>query len=246
MNKIKVGIVSYLNTLPLIYGLQKLSINKKIELIESFPKQLVELFKNNEIELGLLPVAALKDLETYHLVGNYCIATDGTVGTVCLFSDVNLEDITTIYLDYQSRTSVELLKWLLKNYWKINPKLIAATDDSFREKINGTTAGLIIGDRAFEQRKISKYTFDLGSEWKKATGFSFVFAVWVSKNNLSPEFIKEFDTANAFGLNQLDEIVANNPYELYDLKKYFTENICYNLDEEKRKAMNYFLSEIEK
>jgi chorismate dehydratase len=89
------------------------------------------------------------------------------VASVCLFSEVPLDEIREVYLDYQSRTSVALLKWLMKEYWGISPALIAAKDEGYRKLIQGTSAGLVIGDRAFEQRKISTFIYDLGSEWKK-------------------------------------------------------------------------------
>ena len=241
MNKIKVGIVSYLNTRPLIYGLQLEPIASEIELIEENPARLAEMLKNHEIDLGLIPVAAIADLDEWHLSGDYCIGTDGEAASVCLFSEVPLEDIKKVYLDYQSRTSVELLKWIMHEYWGINPELALAENEDYRKEIKGTTAGLVIGDRAFEQRKLSTFFYDLGAEWKKITGQPFVFAVWVSNKQLSPGFIDMFNAGNAKGLTHVDEIVASLHFDLYDLKKYYTLHMNYLLDEKKKKAMQYFL-----
>ena len=108
--RIKVGIVSYLNTRPLIYGLKLEPIVSQIELIEDNPARLAEMLKNNEIDLGLIPVAAIAELNESYLSGDYCIGTEGEAASVCLFSEVPLEQIEKVYLDYQSRTSVELLK----------------------------------------------------------------------------------------------------------------------------------------
>lgn len=240
--KVKVGIVSYLNTRPLIYGLKLLPISEQIELIEDNPARLADMLKNNEIDLGLIPVSAIPDIKKHWLIGDHCIGSDGETITVCLFSNVPLYEIEKIYLDYQSRTSAELLQWILKEVWKIHPELIAATNDEFRKEIKGKTAGLVIGDRAFEQRIQSKYFYDLGDIWKKATGLPFVFAAWVSNKPLSEEFIKTFNDANAAGLDQLDEIVSSNPFELFDLKKYYSTHISYHLDSEKRKGLEKFLS----
>jgi len=239
--KIKVGVVSYLNTRPLVYGLKRPPINGEIELIEDTPAQLAELLINQKIDIGLIPTASLRNFKEYFISGDYCIGTETQVASVCLFSEVPLDKIERVYLDYQSRSSVALLKWLMKEYWDIHPEMIDATDDSYRDKIKGTTAGLVIGDRAFEQRKISTYIYDLASEWKAITGLPFVFAAWVSNKPLPLDFIQKFNEANAVGLDHIDEIVSSEHFELFDLKKYFTLHLSYKLDDRKRKGMELFL-----
>src|SRR6187551_3243778 len=162
---------------------------------------------NDEIDVGLIPVAAIPQLPQHYIVGNYCIGTEGEIASVCLFSEVPMSQVKKVYLDYQSRSSVALLKWLMKESWGIDPEFVEARDEAYREEIKGTTAGLVIGDRALEQRKISTFIYDLGSEWKSITGLPFVFAAWVSNKPLTPEFISDFDKANALGLPHIDEIV---------------------------------------
>ncbi|HEY6505826.1 MAG TPA: menaquinone biosynthesis protein [Chitinophagaceae bacterium] len=244
MKKIKVGIVNYLNTKPLIYGLQRPPINEHIELVADYPAKLAEMLKNNEIDLGLIPVAAIPELPSYHIVGDYCIGAEGEIASVCLFSEVPMSEVKKVFLDYQSRSSVALLKWLMKEYWGIDPEIIEATDEAYRQEIKGTTAGLVIGDRALEQRRISTFIYDLGSEWRAITGLPFVFAAWVSTQKLPDDFIKLFNEANAMGLEHIDEIVAENPFELYNLKKYYTLHLSYHLDERKKQGMNRFLQAI--
>ena len=239
--KIRVGIVNYLNTKPLIYGLEKEPINKLIDVIGAYPAKLSRMLKDGDIDVGLVPVGSLVDLPEYHIVGNYCIGTEGEIASVCLFSEVPMSEIKKVLLDYQSRSSVALLKWLIKEYWGIQPEIVQAGDESFRNEIKGTTAGLVIGDRALEQRKISTYIYDLGSEWRSITGLPFVFAAWVSTKPLPADFIELFDQANAMGLEYIDEIVDEIPYNTYDLKKYYTLHLSYHLDERKRKGMELFL-----
>lgn len=241
MKKIKVGIVNYLNTKPLVYGLERPPINEQIELIGDYPARVAEMLLNDEIDVGLVPVAVLPLLPEYHIIGNYCIGTEGEIASVALFSEVPMNEIRKVYLDYQSRTSVALLKYLMKEYWGINPEIVEATSEDYRKEIKGTTAGLVIGDRAFEQRKISTFIYDLGSEWRSITGLPFVFAAWVSKKPLPDEFIRIFDKANALGLQHIDEIVAAAASDIYDLKKYYTLHLSYKLDEAKREAVKKFL-----
>lgn len=240
-NLVRVGIVNYLNTKPLLYGLQLPPINKKIELLADYPSRIAERLMNDEIDVGLIPVAAISQMPSYHIIGNYGIATDGEIASVALFSEVPMKEIKKIWLDYQSQSSVALLKWLVKESWGINPEIVQAMDENYRKQIKGTTAGLVIGDRALEQRKISTFIYDLGSEWRSITGLPFVFAVWVSKRPLPEDFVELFDKANAMGVERIDEIVAANPFDLYDLKKYYTMHLSYKLDEKKRKVISYFL-----
>jgi len=192
--------------------------------------------------LGLIPVAVLPSLSEYHIIGDYCIGTQGEIASVALFSEVPMNEIKKVYLDYQSRTSVALLKYLMKEYWGIDPEIVESLNEDYRSEIKGTTAGLVIGDRALEQRKISTFIFDLGSEWRAITGLPFVFAAWVSKKQLPDEFIQLFNEANAVGLQHIDEIVAENPFDLYDLKKYYNLHLSYKLDSNKLKGMELFLS----
>jgi chorismate dehydratase len=241
LKKIKVGVVNYLNTKPLLYGLERSPVNEKIELIPSYPARLAEMLINNEIDVGLIPVAAIPELSSYHIVGDHCIGTEGEIASVCLFSEVPMNEIIKVYLDYQSRSSVALLQWLMKEYWGIDPEIIHAADESFRKEIKGTTAGLVIGDRALEQRRISTFIFDLGSEWRAITGLPFVFAAWVSKEKLPDDFIQLFNDANELGLQHIDEIVEQNPFDVYDLKKYYTLHLSYHLDERKKEGMKRFL-----
>lgn len=212
-----------------------------IELIGNYPAKVAAQLLNDEIEVGLVPVAVLKQMKEYHIAGNYCIGTEGEIASVALFSEVPLEEIRKVYLDYQSRTSVALLKYLMKESWGISPELADADNENYRDEIRGTTAGLVIGDRAFEQRRQSTFIYDLGSEWRSITGLPFVFAVWASKKPLPPDFVEIFDAANAVGLQHLDEIVAESDFDLYELKKYYTLHLSYRFDDRKRQGMSRFL-----
>lgn len=244
MKKIRVGIVNYLNTKPLLYGLQRPPVNQKIELVPAHPARLAEMLTSNEIDLGLVPVAIIPELTSYHIVGDHCIGADGEIASVCLFSEVPMNEIKKVFLDYQSRSSVALLKWLMKESWGIDPEIVETDNEGYRKEIKGTTAGLVIGDRALEQRRISTFIYDLGSEWKAITGLPFVFAAWISTQPLPDEFIRLFNEANELGLQHIDEIIAATPFDLYDLKKYYTLHLSYHLDERKKQGMSRFLQAI--
>jgi chorismate dehydratase len=239
--KIRVGAVSYLNTKPLLYGIERAPIRKDIDLIIDYPASIAEMLAKDEIDMGLVPVAIIPSLPESYINGHYCIGSNGKVASVCLFSETPIEQTEKVLLDYQSRTSVQLAKILLKEYWKVSPELIDAGKD-FRDHIGGTTAGVVIGDRALEQRQQSRYVYDLAEAWKDLTGLPFVFAAWISNKSLDAGFIAEFDEANRQGLLHIDEVVAENPYPFFNLHDYFTQYLNYRLDEPKKRGLEAFLA----
>jgi chorismate dehydratase len=243
LEKIKVGIVNYLNTRPLLYGIQQSSVIDRMELVQDYPAEIARMLVAGTIDMGLVPVTVLQNLPEYFVETDYCIGCDGAVASVCLFSEVPLEEVKEVLLDYQSRTSVELARILLREYWNINP-ILTDTKSDFRSFIKGTTAGVVIGDRALEQRKISPYIYDLGEAWKKHMGLPFVFAAWISNKKLNAEFIEAFNEANKEGLSNIDTVVTQNPGEIFDLRKYYTQYISYRLDAEKKKALKLFLDKL--
>ncbi|MBL0057118.1 MAG: menaquinone biosynthesis protein [Chitinophagaceae bacterium] len=240
LQKIKVGAVSYLNTKPLIYGFEQGLMKDSVDLIFDYPSRIAEQLQQKQIDIGLIPVAAIPLISGGRILSDYCIGSEGDVASVCLFSDVPIEEIDTVLLDYQSRTSVALVQILLRKYWKIKPVFKSASE-GYEKNISGKTAGVVIGDRAFEQRHRSAYHYDLAGAWKELTGLPFVFAAWVSAVDLSPEFEVDFNRANQLGLSNLDTVIAREGYDLYDLQRYFTVNISYRLDEEKKKGLQLFL-----
>ena len=243
--KVRVGAVSYLNTKPLIYGIEKGMIKEDADLIIDYPSKIASMLLENEIDVGLVPVAIIPQMKEHYIISNYCIGSVGAVASVCLFSEVPLNEIKTVLLDYQSRTSVALLKVLIKEYWKIDVAFENTSGD-YQSKISGTTAGLVIGDRALKQRKISPFIYDLGDEWGKFTGLPFVFASWISNKRLEDNFIKEFNKANAFGLDRIKKVVDENPYPIFDLGHYYSDCISFNLDENKKKGLKLFLKKLVK
>ena len=218
-------------------------MRESVDLVINYPSKIASMLLENTIDVGLVPVAVIPKMKEHHIISDYCIGCDGEVASVCLFSEVSLEKIEKVLLDYQSRSSVALLKVLIKDYWKIKV-VFEETSEDYQSKISGTTAGLVIGDRALQQRKISPYIYDLGSEWKKFTGLPFVFAAWISNKKLADDFIHSFNDANAFGLNQIDNVVKEYNVSVFNLKEYYTRYISYGLNEGKLHGLKLFLKAI--
>lgn len=241
--KIKVAGVSYLNTKPLLYGIERSEVMNDMELLLDYPSNLAKDLKEGVIDMALLPVAAMPGIPGAHIVSDYGIAADGNVASVCIFSMVPIEEVEAVYLDYQSRTSVRLAQLLLERHWK-KKVVFKQAPENYIEYINGTTAGVIIGDRALKQLTNFEYIYDLATEWKKMTGLPFIFAAWIANKELPQSFTDAFNKANAAGLEHIDEVVAENPFPYYDLKTYYTENIHYLLDDNKKKGLQTFLEMI--
>lgn len=213
----------------------------EVELLIDYPSKIASLLQTNQVDIGLVPVAIIPTLEEHHIISDYCIGCDGEVASVCLFSEVPLAEIKTILLDYQSRTSVALLRILLNEHWHINPRLQPA-EASYEQGIGGSTAGLVIGDRALAQRTRSKYIYDLGSAWKEMTGLPFVFAAWVSNKRLGPLFIDTFNDTVSEGTKHIDDILQVVHLPEYDLRQYYYSNIDFRFDDPKKRALSLFLS----
>jgi chorismate dehydratase len=195
--------------------------------------------KEQKIDIALLPVAAIPEIENARIISKYGIASDGNVQSVALFSQVPMNEIENVYLDYQSRTSIRLAKLLFEKHWKKHVNFLPASEN-YLEQIDGTTAGVIIGDRALQNLKKYPFVYDLSAAWKEYSGLDFVFAVWVSNVVLPADFIRAFDEANAYGLKNLNTVLAENDFPEYDLEEYYTKNIQFLLDDEKLKGLNLF------
>ena len=238
----RIGAVSYLNTRPLLLGLAQEGFKNRIDLVKSYPAKIAQDLLSGQIDIGLVPVAIIPQLTHPHIISNYVIGTNGAVASVALFSQVPIDEIKSIYLDYQSRTSVQLLKILLAQFWKKEVEFLAATE-GYIDQISGTTAGLIIGDRALDNLNKFPYMYDLGLAWKQHTGLPFVFAAWVANQPIPAEFMAAFDAANGYGVAHLEEVISLIPAneQVYDLHKYYMENISYVYDEEKKQGLERFL-----
>jgi len=245
MDKIRLTAVSYLNTKPLLYGLLNSTLAAQLDLELNIPSVCAEKLIQGQADLALVPVAVLPELDNPHVVSDFCIGTEGAVKTVCIYSDVPIEQVETVYLDHHSRTSVQLTKVLLKNYWGLSPALLPAKD-GYIKKIGGRTAGLVIGDRTIGLEQQFKYVYDLGAVWMEYTGLPFVFAAWISNQALPAPFVKQFNEALASGLAQIDKLkyLLPSPHPDFSLEEYYTQHISYEFDAAKRQALKQFLSAI--
>lgn len=238
----RVSAVSYLNTKPFLYGLFQSGLDQELSISLDMPALCAQKLVNKQADIGLVPVAAIPSIQDVRVISDFCIGTEGEVKTVCIYAQCPIEEITTLYLDYQSRTSVALTRYLVQHYWKIQPQLIAAKA-GYENTISGTTAALIIGDRTIGLDDQYPYIYDLGTAWKTHTGLPFVFAAWVATRPLSADFEAKFNAALALGIERRAQVAqlfqSSHPnFSVYD---YYHQYIDYQLTKDKRQALDRFL-----
>ena len=230
--------------MPFRWALKKSEVLNKIDLQEDIPSICAQKLKFNQVDIALVPVALLAELPAYEIVSNYCIGALKKVDSVMLYSNVPLNQIETIVLDYQSLTSINLVKVLSKFFWKVNPVFVNAFP-GYETETKEKKASVVIGDRTFELNGTYKYEYDLAEEWYKFTQLPFVFAVWASTKNVSENIVTEFNRALETGVNNINEALSEMPEiktkNNYNVSSYLKNCISYNLDEPKRKAIHLFL-----
>lgn len=245
--KIKISIVSYFNTLPFRYGLKNSRIMEKIDLQEDMPSICAQKLKFGQVDIGLVPVALLPELDNYRIITGYCIGADGKVDSVKLYSQVPLDEIETITLDYQSRSSVALTRVLNKFFWKKDIEFVEARP-GFESAIRDRNAAVVIGDRTFSLNGTFRYEYDLAEEWKKFTGLPFVFAAWVSAGSaVDTDFENELNSVLQWGIVRTETALEHSGAQLpahFDPRDYLQNKISYPLDSKKREALKLFLDYI--
>ncbi len=224
--KIRVSCVSYLNSAPFVFGLSTHPVGERISLTLDSPAECARKLASRETDIGLVPVAAIDSIIGAREITKWCIGADGPVRSVMLFSDVPLEEIKTIILDYQSRTSNLLVRILSSRFWKI-PAAFQHSKPGFESEIRNETAGVIIGDRALMMSERYKYQTDLAGAWKKHTGKPFVFARWVTVSDPGEEFIAEFGEALEYGLAHIETVVNLKGYSGFDAESYLRNNLRF-------------------
>lgn len=238
----RLSAVSYLNTKPFIYGLYKSALSDYVELSLDIPSVCAQKLLDGSVDIALTPVAIIPELPQAYLISDYCIGATGEVKTVCLYSEKPLAEVKRVYLDFHSRTSVMLTRILFTHYWKLQPEFLPASP-GFEAEIKGETAGLLIGDRTIGLEHKYPYVYDLGTAWTTWTGLPFVFAAWISVKPVQPEFVRQFNEALRIGLEHIPELMKILPsIPNFDLQAYYQNNISYQLDTAKWKALQLYLN----
>lgn len=242
----RVVAVEYLNTLPMIYGIRCAAHTVSCDdlsraLTLAPPSRCAELAKEGKCDIALVPVGALSEIPGAQIITSFCISATKEVDTVALLSNTQLSQITTIYRDSHSRTSVKLCEILCRELWKITPKFIDGLPSN--GKLNEGEALVAIGDKVFDIENNYAIKTDLSEQWWTLTSLPFVFAVWIA---LTPEGLSAQDALNSalnYGITHIQDALPDDPLRPRNLR-YLTESIEFSLSEAKLKSMGLFLSKI--
>jgi len=241
VNKLKISAVSYTNTKPFIYGIEHTDLINKIELSLDTPTDCAQKLIDNVVDIGLIPVAATLSLPEWNIVSDYCIGAVGPVNSVFIFSNCDIRDIKTLQLDPQSRSSNNLARVLLKNFWKKDYQEVFNAPD-YTQSTDPHTAFVLIGDRTFGKKEQYPFVYDLAEEWGKFTGLPFTFAAWIANKPIPQEFIDEFNVSLKYGLDHRAEVISQLPSRSdFDLEDYLMHKLDFDLNEDKKKALYLFL-----
>ncbi|HXJ21909.1 MAG TPA: cyclic dehypoxanthinyl futalosine synthase [Polyangia bacterium] len=242
---IRLSAVSFLNTRPITYGIERSLDASRFELSFDLPSRCAERLAAGDADLGLIPVGAYATSETeLRIVPGIAIASHGAVRTVLMVSEVPWEELEEIALDGASRSSALLLR-LLCHERGLTPRFREVPHEEVLGVAGGRIGALVIGDAAFEAARRFPHVQDLGEAWRALTGLPFVYAVWAGR----PDAVD----ARAIATLQasLQEGLAARPTiarawgeahggEPASYEAYLTRNIHYQLGSEELSGMSAF------
>ena len=247
---LKLGVVPYLNALPLYRVLDRCD---DIEIVAAVPSQLSQILQRGEVDVALLPVVEHFRGVGEAIISNSCIGCTREVRSVLLFSNVPFRAIQSVALDSSSRTSVALTRVILADSFALSPQFHDAPPD-LETMLRGCDAALLIGDPALvaAQNYASQIesgvlrVLDLGRAWFQLTQLPFVFAAWVVRENLpnADEIERLLDAARENGTSQIAQIATDaaqtSPLSSEVIENYFRHNIEYSMTAAHRQGLDEF------
>ena len=248
LDRLRIGAVSFVNTIPLIEGLQD---DPRVLLTRDLPARLADQLVDDQIDVGLIPAVEYLRGVGGEIVPGICIAAHGAVRTVKVFSQIPLETAEEIAVDRGSRSSIALLRVLLAEKFGISPDLhvIEPRPEALFAQMPTV---LVIGDRADEVDATGLHVYDLGELWYALTGLPFVFAAWVMRETLSDtgesgkreQIVTVLREARARGFARLRELAeeegARRKVTSEFLVSYWTDCVHYELGERELEGLRKF------
>lgn len=240
MTAVRIGAVPFLNARPLVHGLQT---NPDYTLSFDAPAMLSEKLRLGDVDVGLVPVVEyLRGVGDWLLPG-ICIASDGPVRTVKLYSRVHPAKLTDVAVDSGSRTSVALLRILLAERYEVTPDFHTHRPD-LRAMLSAHEAALLIGDAAFTDSG-APYVWDLGQGWKELVNQPFVYAVWTLREGVNAVRVADWlNRAKRDGQARLDEIAhaaaGTSNQDEAALVDYLRHALHYELGERELRGLETF------
>jgi chorismate dehydratase len=244
--KPRVCAVSYLNTVPLVWGMLRGAQRGMFDLEFRIPSECADRLASGVTDIGVVPSVEYDRLGL-ELIPGTGIASNGAVRSILLISKTEPALIRRLAADSSSRTSVALARIILARRYGNEPEVVSVPPN-LAAMLEQADAALIIGDRALEidPSKLPFHTKDLGEEWMSMTGLPMVFAVWAGRKGcVTPELAPEFLDSCRYGLANIDEIARTHAVErgLSEalIQEYFARNVSLLLGEREYAGLELFL-----
>lgn len=239
---LRVGAVSYLNSKPLIAGLEDSPL---CELSLDYPSRLADNLASGGLDVGLIPSVECLRHPEYEVISDACVATRGDVMSVKLYSRVAPGSIKTLALDEGSRTSAALVQTYLAHKFGVEPDVRSLPLESDHLDVEAD-AILMIGDRAMHSPDEQFHTvWDMGHQWREWTGLPFVFAVWAARPGVNVDELEtELSNARDRGIDSIQEIASQEAKPLRlsveTAANYLTHNLHFHLGPAERHGFRLF------
>jgi len=241
--KYRVASVPYLNAKPLVKPIEWLGAESPVQVGYRVPSQLPALLESGEAEA--IMVSSIYALSNPGLVvaAGLSISTRTKVESVRLFSRVPFRDITTVAWDASSMTSNALTRILLQELYGIWPEGERQPPVQ-REMLKDYDACVMIGDKGMAGSSDGLYVMDLGEAWHDVTGLPFVWAMWVGRDDLSPELVAHLQWSHREAMANLDRVIEEASDETGfapdQCRHYFAEIMDYGLSDKHLAGLTLF------
>jgi chorismate dehydratase len=244
---VRIGAVSYLNTLPLVHGLERRGLGRPLALSFATPAVLAERLASGHLDLALLPIVELARIPDLEVVPGLAIGSHGPCRSVLLVSRRPAGAIRTLALDPASRTSNVLCRVLLDRVWGARPEVVTG-DGDLATCLQRADAAVRIGDKAlFDPKPADAETHDLGEVWTRETGLPFVFAVWAARPGIVDRTLyRVLHDSRREGGREIESIARawrwNGEPHPDLVRSYLTEHIRFRLGAGELQAMELFFT----
>jgi chorismate dehydratase len=272
VSKLRISVVQYLNTVPLVRGFTHGPLQGKYDLSFTVPSLCAEALRSGAADVAIIPAIEYQRIPRLVVLPDLSIASKERVRSLLLVSKTPIREVRRIALDRSSRSTQALARILCEDRWSITPEFSQATPD-VAEMLQSADAALLIGDPALrlaiqaEQcvkpgadgewicrgvqvglpQSSKLHLYDVVHEWWQLTERPAVLAVWAARPEVAvPGLIADFSASLAFGLAHLPEICAEAARGLQlpekELSLYLRTNIDYSLDAENLKGLSEFFA----
>ena len=238
--------VSYLNTVPLVWGMRHGEQKDLFDLLFRVPAECADMVASGAADIGIIPSFELIGRD-YGIVPGVGIACFGAVRSILLVSRRPANEIRTLAADASSRTSVALARIILARRYGVEPAVVKRPPD-LASMLGEADSALIIGDPALDidPETTPFHVYDLGWEWTEMTGLPMVFAVWAGPRQfVTPQLVATFQDSCAFGLRSLERIAAEEApargFATDLVRRYLGSHIVFELAAPERQGMELFL-----